>query len=98
MKEMIVSESVLLKFMYGLWIATAGVIIKFIAKILKKKNETLEDLIQRMETVEANLTVRRSDGSRQSLACYVQEINHKLDNKDKGDAGVVHLVLDDLDN
>lgn len=64
---------------------------------LKKVEKLIEKLQQRLDSIEEDLTVKKSDGTRVKLAEYVQDINHTLRNIDAGEAGAFQAILDKID-
>ena len=65
----------------GTWIF----IKNYAIKVIKKRNDNIE---QRLTTLEKGQS---------SLMMKVREINHKIDNNDKGAAGAFQVVLDRLE-
>jgi hypothetical protein len=71
------------------------------AKFLKRKNNTLNNLEEKMEKlevrvskIEEGMVVTKSDGRKVSLSKYVQDdVKHALDNNEKGIAGFMEVVL-----
>jgi hypothetical protein len=75
------------------------------AKFLRRKNDTLNNLEEKMEKLESrvsqieeNMVVTKSDGQKVTLSKYVQDdVKHALDNNEKGIAGFMDIVLSRMD-
>lgn len=91
------------------WTITGmGSIISFFgvlsAKYIKGRNDDLHNVIKkvskidsRLSKVENSLIVNRTDGSKMGLSDYVQQISHKIDNHDIGEASALGLILEKIE-
>lgn len=87
-KELSFTESESTAIISGLGAALVGtwVLIKnYAIKVIKKRNDNIE---QRLSALEK---------SQISLMNKIREVNHKIDNNDKGSAGAFQEILERLD-
>lgn len=94
-KELRFTESESTAVIGGLSTALLGtwIFIKnYAIKVIKKRNDNIE---QRLTTLEKGQDTLEK--GQDSLMMKVREINHKIDNNDKGAAGAFQVVLDRLE-